>query len=67
MKSQLMESLFVIGCSVFGLACGTPVADLVRDALRNSTQSITRPLEFAPRVRLLKAGLAETLASIWCE
>jgi hypothetical protein len=67
MKSQVLESLFVLGCSVFGLACGTPVADLVQAAVRNSTQAITRSLEFAPRVQLLKLGLAETLASIWCE
>ena len=65
MRSQILESVFVIGCSLFGLVCGTPVGDLVQDAVRCSAQAITQPVSFAPQIRVLKLDLSETFTSIW--
>jgi hypothetical protein len=65
MKSQILESFFVLGCSVFGLVCGTPVGDLVQDAVRSSAQAIAQPVQFAPHIRVLKLDLHEALTSIW--
>ena len=62
MKSQMLETLFVLGCSVFGLVCSTPVGDLVRDAVRCS---VTQPYPFAPKIRVLKLDLPEAITWIW--
>jgi hypothetical protein len=67
MKNQMLESFFVIGCSLFGLVCSTPVGDLVQEAVRCSAQAITRPAVLAPQIRLLKLNLPEAIASIWRE
>jgi hypothetical protein len=65
MKSQMLETLFVLGCSVFGLVCGTPVGDFVRDAVRCSAQAIAQPVQIAPQIRVLKLDLSETLTCMW--
>jgi hypothetical protein len=61
MKSQMLETLFVLGCSVFGLVCSTPVGDFVRDAVRCS---VSQPYSLAPKIRVLKLDLPEAFISI---
>ena len=61
MKSQVLESVFILGCSLFGLVCGTPVGDLVQNAVRSSAQAIAQPLQFAPQIRVLKLDFPEAL------
>ena len=65
MKNQMLESFFVIGCSLFGLVCSTPVGDLVQEAVRCSAQAITQPVQLAPHIRVLKLNLPEAIASVW--
>ena len=72
MKSQMLESFFVLGCSLFGLVSSTPVGDHLREAVRCSAQTLTQPPSFAPRIRVLQLNLPEAalravLTSIWCE
>jgi hypothetical protein len=66
MKTQMLETLFVLGCSLFGLVSSTPVGDHVRAAVR---YSITQPPSFAPQIRVLKLDLPEALCgaltSLW--